>query len=217
MNQEQREDVFRKRLTLYAKNVSVKVEIVMNISRHAMERYAERLMDKDNKTDVSLFISNHIQKINDDIEKMIEYGEMLYEGRSLKKDWQNAVVQIYLRDNWIVIVDKNKQNVITIFSLDLGVGDEMNQQYISLLREKLSKAKAAYAEKCQEIDAQKDIFHKLIEENEDIIKEYRRIVNSLVEQNESYESLIKELETNKDLAELEVREIIGIFTGKNVF
>jgi len=189
----------------------------MNISRHAMERYAERLMDKDNKTDVSLFISNHIQKINDDIEKMIEYGEMLYEGRSLKKDWQNAVVQIYLRDNWIVIVDKNKQNVITIFSLDLGVGDEMNQQYISLLRNKLDVAKAAYAEKCKEIDAQKDIFLKLIEENEDIIKEYRRIVNSLVEQNESYESLIKELETNKDLAEREVREVIGIFTGKNVF
>lgn len=187
------------------------------ISRHAMERYANRIMDKDNKSDVNVFISNHAQKINEDITKMIEYGDLLYEGRSIKKEWQNAIVQIIMRDNWIVILDKNKQNVVTLFSLDLGVGEEMNQLYRTKLLEKLQAAKDKFQEACKQIDIQEQTYKGLIQDNIDTITEYKRIVKSLEEQNQNYTGVIAELNTHRDLAEREVREIIGILTAKNIF
>ncbi len=189
----------------------------MNISRHAQERYAERIMDKDDVQDMNLFISNHIQKITEDINKMIEYGELLYEGRSIKKEWHNSIVRIYMRDNWIVVVDRDKQNVITLFTVDLGVGQEMNDLYISKIKEQLSNAKVVFSEKCNEIDKQKEVYESLIAENTDMITEYNRVVNSLVEQNNGYQNLLKELDTNKDIAEQEVRRIIGILTTRSVF
>lgn len=187
------------------------------ISRHAMERYANRIMDKDNKSDVNVFISNHAQKINEDITKMIEYGDLLYEGRSIKKEWQNAIVQIIMRDNWIVILDKNKQNVVTLFSLDLGVGEEMNQLYRTKLLEKLQAAKDKFQEACKQIDIQEQTYKGLIQDNIDTITEYKKIVKSLEEQNQNYTGVIAELNTHRDLAEREVREIIGILTAKNIF
>ena len=187
------------------------------ISRHAMERYANRIVDKDNKSDINVFISNHAQKINEDITKMIEYGNLLYEGRSIKKEWQNAIVQIIMRDNWIVILDKNKQNVVTLFSLDLGVGEEMNQLYRTKLLEKLQAAKDKFQEACKQIDIQEQTYKGLIQDNIDTITEYKKIVKSLEEQNQNYTGVIAELNTHRDLAEREVREIIGILTAKNIF
>ena len=50
----------------------------ITISKHAKERYAERIMDRDNKTDVAVFLRDHDDKIQNDIEKMLEYGTLLY-------------------------------------------------------------------------------------------------------------------------------------------
>jgi len=189
----------------------------MNISRHAQTRYAERIMTKDDEADVNLFISNHIQKITEDITKMIKYGDLLYEGRSIKQEWNKSVVQIYMRDNWIVVVDKDKQNVITLFTIDLGVGEEMNQLYLSKLREQLDAAKVVCKQKCDEIELQKQTYQSLIENNEDVIAENNRINKSLEEQNEMYRGLIKAEETNKELAEKEIRRIVGVLTSKSIF
>ena len=55
----------------------------MNITKHAMQRYAERIMEKEDTTDVLVFIEQHKEKIEEDISKMIEYGELIYTGKNL--------------------------------------------------------------------------------------------------------------------------------------
>ncbi len=187
------------------------------ISRHAQERYAQRIMDKDCKADMNVFISNYITKISGDINKMIEFGDLLFEGKSINGDYNKAVIEIYRKDNWIILVDPARNNVITLFSIDLGVGQEMNEIYISRLMEKLDKAKEAVAEKCKEAEEQKATYEELIASNNSTIESYRTIINSLEEQNKSYQTLIKELDTNKVIAETEVREVIGILTSKPIF
>ena len=52
-------------------------QFVSSVSKHARERYAERIMDKDG-TDVATFAIKNEKKILDDIDKMVEYGELLY-------------------------------------------------------------------------------------------------------------------------------------------
>lgn len=187
------------------------------ISRHCQERYAERIMDRDSKTDISLFISAHSVKIAEDINKMIEFGELLFEGKSSNGDYNKNPVQVFLKDTWVLITDPAKLNVITIFKIDLGLGDDFNRDYISKLKEKLNVAKEKCLENNKEIDARNKEFLQLIEENKQTINEYQKIINSLKEQNESYEFLIKESETNKNIAETEVREIIGTLTSKKIF
>lgn len=186
-------------------------------SRHSQQRYAERIMDKKNPCDMNLFISNHIQKITEDLNKMVEYGDLVYEGRATNKDYNNAVIRIYMNDTWVVLLDPARNNIITVFAIDLGCGDEMNDLYVSKLREKLAETKAVYEEKCSEIDERKSEYEQLIEENQKTIDYYRSINNSLEEQNESYRTIIKNLESNKQLAETAVREVVGTLTSRPIF
>ena len=187
------------------------------ISRHAQERYAQRLMGKDCKADINVYISTYIQKITEDLNKMVEYGDLVYEGRATNKDYNNAVIRIYMKDTWVVLLDPARNNIITVFTIDLGCGDEMNDLYVSKLREKLAETKADYEEKCGEIDARKSEYEQLIEENQKMIDYYRSINNSLEEQNESYRTIIKNLESNKLLAETAVREVVGTLTSRPIF
>ena len=44
------------------------------ISKHASERYAERLRGKDEKIDIHKFISENEDKIKTDLKKLISFG-----------------------------------------------------------------------------------------------------------------------------------------------
>lgn len=186
------------------------------ITRHAQERYSERIMGKDDETDINLFISNHIAKINEDIEKMITYGEKLYEGKPLT-DFNKQPVAIYLKDAWVVVVDEKSKKVVTLFSIDLGVGKEFNQQYIDMLRKKLDEEKKKFGE-YQKASAEKlQEYEYIISSNEATLQEYRKLCKSLEEQNKMYKGLIQEENTNLTIAETGVREVVGTLIGKKIF
>ena len=186
------------------------------ISKHAQTRYSERIMGKDDERDINLFISNHIDKINTDIQKMIEYGEKIYEGKPLT-EFNRQPVAIYLKDTWVVIADDKTKKVITLFSIDLGVGKEFNQQYISMLLDKLNAEKEKFAEAKKVSDEKVQEFEYIVSSNEATIQEYKRLIKSLEEQNAMYKGLIKEESTNLDIAETGIREIAGTLIGKKIF
>lgn len=188
----------------------------IKLSNHAKERYAERIMDKDNKADVLVFIQKNEQKIKEDIFKMITYGELLYSGKPTV-DYNKQPVDIFLKDSWVVIVDIAKQNVITLYSIDLGLGDEFNKQYIEKLLEKLKQAKERHEEALIGINTQIDTYNTIIKENVDQINEYRRIIKSLENQNQGYLEVIDNLRVENTAAERGVRDVIAVMTGKKVF
>lgn len=183
----------------------------MNITKHAQERYAERIMSYDEKTDINRFISLNSEKIKTDLEKMIEFGTCIYSGPSIKQ--QNSIVDIYLKDFWVILVDKAKDNIITVFKVDLGVGEEFTKEYIDKILEKLEMAKQNHESVVQAIESQVGDYKELINENEQEINHFKKIIKSLEQQNESYKSLVNELNTNKKISEQQVRDVIEIFTG----
>ena len=188
----------------------------LKVSNHAKERYSERIMDKDNKADMLVFIQKNEQKIKEDIFKMITYGELLYSGKPTV-DYNKQPVDIFLKDTWVVIVDITKQNVITLYSIDLGLGDEFNKQYIEKLLEKLKQAKERHEEALIGINTQIDTYNTIIKENVDQINEYRRIIKSLENQNQGYLEVIDNLRVENTVAERGVRDVIAVMTGKKVF
>jgi len=70
--------------------------IEYKISSHAKTRYAERIVGKETTYDINKFIIEHENKIQTDICKMIEYGELLYTGKQ-SQSGKGSVVCLYYR------------------------------------------------------------------------------------------------------------------------
>ena len=189
----------------------------LKISQHAKERYAERIMEKDNKADVNVFILQNEGKIKNDIRKMIEFGTLLFSGKPTTDIFGRQPVQIYLNGTWVVIVDDKKKNVVTLYSIDLGLGADFNEQYIQKLLEKLTAAKTRHEAVKARIAEEADVYKNIIAENEAVIAENRKVIKSLERQNDNYKEIIDGLQTNATISEKDVRDIVAIMIGKKVF
>ena len=115
--------------------------IKYTISNHCKQRYAERIMGKDDNIDINRFITLNEEKIQTDISKMINYGELIYTGRQTQKDGKGSILDVFLKDTWVILVDSRTKNVITLFKVDLYLGDEFNRIYVSKMMEKLNANK----------------------------------------------------------------------------
>ena len=188
----------------------------IKISMHGQERYAERLMDRNDKSDIAVFVAQHKQKIKEDIFKMIEYGTLLYSGKSVS-EFNKQPVDIFLNGTWVIIVDIAKCNVVTLYSIDLGLGNDFNQEYISKLMQKLNDAKEKYETVVMGIKTQKETYSSIIKENIDQINELKQMINNLEKQNQAYTDVIESLEVDKIVAEKDVRDIIATMIGKKIF
>lgn len=188
----------------------------LKISAHARERYAERIMDKDNKVDINVFIQQHEQKIKEDIFKMIQYGKLLYSGKSTC-EFNKQPVDVYLNGTWVIIVDIAKSNVITLYTIDLGLGNDFNNEYIKQLTAKLDASKDNFETINIGIQTQRQTYSSIIKENTEQINEYKTFIKNLEKQNQGYQDVIDSLDADRIIAEKEVRDVIATFIGKKVF
>ena len=188
----------------------------VTISKHAKQRYAERIMDKDELVEVNIFIARNEEKINNDILKMIEYGEIIYEGESLNLNNKRNTL-VCLSGTWVLILDAQSYNVITLYKIDLGLEEAFNKEYVSRMVEKINDEKKTLEEIDKQLNEEKSIYNKNIVENEIAIKEYTKIIESLKEQNDNYRSIINSLKTNHNIADKKVKDIVANLIGKRTF
>ena len=188
----------------------------LKLSQHSKERYSERIMDKDTKSDIAVFVAQHEQKIKEDIYKMIVYGTLLFSGKP-NYEYNKQPVDIFLNGTWVIIVDIAKCNVITLYSIDLGVGSEFNQEYINKLMNKLNAAKDEYDTVNIGIQTQKETYSSIIKENNEQINELKTMIKNLEKQNQAYLDVIESLDADRIVAEKEIRDIITTMIGKKIF
>lgn len=185
----------------------------MQISNHAQQRYAERIMDRDSKGDVAVYIANNKDKIDSDINKMIEFGEKIYSGK-LEKGAN--LTDVYLKDTWVILTDPNSKKVITLYKIDLGVGPDFNDQYVQMLLSKLKEEQKVSELKKIECDGVITELKEQIQENAKTVNEYRTLANQLVQANANMEAVISDYEEQKYIAETNVRNIVSILVGKKI-
>lgn len=189
----------------------------LKFSNHALERYCLRIMDKESKLDVNVFIQEHKEKIETDIKKMIQYGELLYSGKPTSDIYDRRPVDIYLNGLWVVIVDIGRNNVVTLYSIDLGCGDELNQLYTGKLLEQLNEAKQHLEETKNAIELQANTYRDAIVQNEALIAQYRSDIKALEKYTESYRGVIEGLQTEVTQADRAVRDAVAKMIGKKIF
>lgn len=190
--------------------------ITYNISKHAAERYAERIRDKEG-LGINSFVTLYKEKIDTDINKLISYGELIYSGKQSQKEGKGNVIDVYLKDCWVVLVDKQSKNVVTLYKIDLGFDEDFNKLYVSKMLEKLNTYKEVLENTKQQVQTESNTYREMITDAETQIKEYRTMIKNLEELCVGYKTIVDNNNVKVAQANKDVAEVVNTLVGKREF
>lgn len=166
---------------------------MLRISKHCAERFAERIMGRDEKLSINTYIAQNENKINERINKMYEYGEKIYEGKT-KED--NNFVHIFFSNPWVLLTDRKEEIAITLFKIeavnaDTPEDEELNRLFVEsrikkihILKDEMDRLKSEQEEETKE-------FRQEIEENKESIKQLEDTILALRKRNEGLQQSIE--------------------------
>lgn len=192
-------------------------DITYTVSKHAKERYAERIMERATNNEIQTFVVQNEDKIIGDINKMIQYGELIYTGKQTQKDGRTYNVEVYLNGLWVVITDIKSKNVITLYKIDLGVDDEFNLEYVHRMMDKFNAAKENLEAVTLEVEQENDSYKTMIEQNVALINEYKSYIKNLEELNAGYKTIVDNNAVKIKMAGTEVTDVLNKLIGKKEF
>lgn len=187
------------------------------ISKHAEERYSERIMGKEDANNINRFIADNKEKIKKDIHKLIEYGELIFTGKQSQKDGKGNVLNVYLKDCWVVLVDNKSEVVVTLYKIDLGLGDEFNKTYISKMVDKINESKTKLEDIQLKVLEESNMYKDMINDTESQINEYKSMIKNLENLRDSYKSIIDNNNVKITQASREVAECVNTLVAKREF
>lgn len=174
-------------------------------------------MGKENEIDVNRFITLNEEKIKTDIHKLINYGELIYTGKQSQKDGKGNVIDVYLKDCWVVLVDKQSKNVVTLYKIDLGFDEDFNKLYVSKMLEKLNTYKEVLENTKQQVQTESNTYREMITDAETQIKEYRTMIKNLEELCVGYKTIVDNNNVKVAQANKDVAEVVNTLIGKREF
>lgn len=189
----------------------------LTFTKHARERYAERIMGKDNARDINVFVAEHTEKIEKDITKMIENGDELFVGKpSFNNPKQHNCIYI-IKDFWIIVIDAADNKVITLYEIDLGAGEDIDKAFRDRLLDKIHVAKEVVDTTKVQIDEEMKQYKSIISDNMDMISDLRRQIKNLESINEAYQGTIDAATKRKAMAEDSVKRLVATLVGRKTF
>lgn len=185
----------------------------MNFTNHVLERYVERTMGKTGN-ELKQFLAQNSDQVKEKILKMYEYSELFWYGKIKDHDFTYFTIN---RDGWVMVIDKNKTTLVTIYQVDLGLGVEFNKQYVSELKTYVS-------DEMMNIEELKSQYETTVKDNNEAIdafKEKNKLLQAEIEHNNNE---IKFLEDQKkldmdviSLREKQLHKKIEKFIGSKIF
>ena len=116
-------------------------------------------------------------------------------------------IDVYVQDTWVLLVDEREKVVVTLYKIDLGLGDEFNNTYVTKMLDKLNSTKATLEDIQKQVQEESDMYRKMIDEADTQIKERRSEIKNLEELSEAYKIIInnncvKVAQANKDVTDV---------------
>lgn len=145
----------------------------MTFTNHILERYVERTMGKTGN-ELKQFIVQNSAQIKEKILKLYEYSELFWYGKIKDHDFTYFTIN---RDGWVMVIDKNKTTLVTIYQVDLGLGVDFNKQYIAELK--------------KFVENELNEIEKLKLENESLSEEDKKEIDELKETNKMLQAQIE--------------------------
>lgn len=106
----------------------------VNPTKHALDRYCERILDYGNSTQTEMrcYINQNREKIGEDINKMFEFSRLIYTGQI---NGDKTTKQYYLNNNIIMVYDEPKNSIVTLYKIDFGFGEIIDKAIVKQLLE----------------------------------------------------------------------------------
>ena len=174
-------------------------------------------MGKDNANNINRFIMDNREKIKSDIHKLIRYGECIYVGKQSQKDGKGNVLNVYLKDCWVVLVDNKSEIVVTLFKIDLGLGDEFNKTYVSKMMDKINDSKKELEDVQLEVLKESNMYREMIDSTEAQINEYKAMIKNLEELSNGYSMIISNNNVKISQANRKVADCVNTLINKKEF
>lgn len=115
------------------------------------------------------------------------------------------------------MTDLTESKVITLYKVELYVGEEFNKQFIQKNLDKLAEDKKILEAKRAEIAEEKSAYQEIIKSNEDLINEYRGTIKMLERNNTDYKDAIESMDARCSKAELTVKRDIEALVMRREF
>lgn len=158
----------------------------MRVTNHAIERYSQRILGRTNDT-IRTMPTEEVEKIRHQIEGCISDENKVYDDLPYCNDNGDVTLSdIYVCENIVPIFDKKTQAVITIYNIDLGFDDKINQKYAKIFKKKINDIKS---------NTQKNIdeYTTKIRKCTDLIADHQDEIKRLEEEIEKHKSAVKSI------------------------
>ena len=187
---------------------------MLECTEHILERYAERIQDKKGKTEIKSFVAQNRDRIKDNIQKLFDSSEYLC-GQKIK---EHNFTHFYVnKDGWVLITDKDKNKLITLYKVDLNLGSELNKLYIEKMITDI-KGKINDLDNLElYIINHKEINKTEKEANDAEIKELKEKIKFLEETNTLYAQKEKQMDAEFQVEQRKLFNQIEGFIGARVF
>lgn len=161
----------------------------IEFTEHVLERYVERTMNKTGN-EIKQFLAQNEEQVKQQILKLYQYSEPFWYGKNKEHNYSYFRIN---KNGWLIVIDKNKTKLITLYKIDLGLGENFNKQYISEMIQFVEKANI-------EIENAKSKYNDEVTENNNVIDELKQQNKLLQSQIDNNQATIKILESQKDVA-----------------
>lgn len=182
------------------------------ITQHALERFSERIMGYTEQAQINKYISENKNTIEERLNKMYKYSTYIYFGK-IKKYEQS---HIFVKDNWVLIVDKNLEKAITVYQLDLGLGEDFNKEFVNKVVDKIQHLQKEHDDYQAKAEAENKEYRETIEYNKNEIKQYNSYIDSLNKTNEALNTLINNNHIKPKAKRDEILKMVTMLVSKDI-
>lgn len=147
-----------------------------NITKHAYERYAEKikLIPKD---EINSMVALNRKLYSDEMNKMYENSYLIYTGQFNNHNKANFRVV----DDICLVSDIKDQNIITLYRIDFGMGRKLNKTILEELKKELEEKKEIHNKAVEEVKEKKEEIEEQARQLKDELEEMKKVIKSLEE------------------------------------
>lgn len=187
----------------------------MNVSKHALERYAERYI-KPLETPKA-YITLHADEVRERILKEMETARLLFTGQIKDKITRN----FYINGSRIYITDTDDVTVITTYPIEYGFGEDIDKTIAKALLADLDTAKREATE--QQVNTE-DTIENINIQLEQVDKDIKSLEDKLALAKQEKEALkvnldlavARNTEAIKDVKELAYKIVNGKYFTQEI-
>ena len=194
---------------------TVRIKGVLNITKHAEQRYAELIMQYDSRAKVEQYVAANHDVIRESLTKLLDSAEEIYTGSKGDK----GELTVLITDRWALIVNKKKNNLVTLFKVQAVADDEddFNDLYFAHMIGNIRARIREYETLTRETEDEITERVERVERVEAQIKDHEQEIERLTRLRDSYQTIVDSLRDDVDSADMRVKHAVEDLVKAKVF